>query len=260
MINLLHADFFKLRKSLALKVCFLATTLCAVILAIVSHGVAIGDMNMTANNASGLSDIFIMSVVGPLMAGIIICADFESKDIHDAISCGRLSIVISKAITFVVAVSILVLPYALVALFGFANGREYSELFGFSTYTALLANSSNYEMNSNTIFKAIRLLLTSIVLYAGRLSICIPIAFKVRKPVVVTVIGVVFGFVVDFLVNSVREIQILGDLIDYTPFSHILIKMEQSNGFYVKIVLISFACILFMTGITYAMFKKSEIK
>lgn len=260
MINLLHAELFKLKKSVALKICFLITTLCGIILAIVSHGAATGELNIAANSASGLSDIFILSVIGSLMAGIIICNDFESKDIHDAISCGRFSIVLSKTITFVLVVCVLALPYAIVGFSGFLSGSEFSDTFTFSSYTMLMANIGRYEINSEVIFRAIGILVVSIILYAGRLSICIPIAFKVRKPVIVAVIGVVFSFAIDFVVSIISDVKVLGDLIDYTPYPHLLLSLDQGNDYLLKVLVVSVVWIIIMIIVTHVMFKRSEIK
>ncbi|WP_167957737.1 hypothetical protein [Anaerosporobacter faecicola] len=260
MINLLHADLFRLKKSKALKGCLLVVTICAVLLAFVSHGVMEGEIDIAANTVSGLSDIFLMSVIVPLMVGILICGDFESKDIHDAISCGRSAIVLSKTISFLLVVCILVLPYVLVAFIGFLSGGSFSELFGFSSYTNLLASTGNYQKDSATILKTIGLLFTTIILYAGRLSICIPVAFAVRKPVLVTAIGVVFGFVVDAAVAGMEKIDGLCDLIDMTPYTHQVITLEQSGGEYIKTIFISVVFIVIMSGIAYLLFRKSEVK
>lgn len=43
------------------------------------------------------------------------------------------------------------------------------------------------------VSKSIEVLLISMVLYVARLSFCIPLAFKIKKAVVVTVAGIVLG-------------------------------------------------------------------
>lgn len=260
MINLLHAEIYKLFKSKAFHGCFLVTTVCAVILAVLSHQVAAGNISMTADTMSGLSDIFIMSVVGSLMAGLLICADFDNKNIHDEISCGRFSIVMSKSLIFVIMISLLVLPYAIVSFVGFVSGMDFNQAFSFSTYLKLMANVKGYSINAQNIGKAVEVLVISLLLYAARLSFCIPIAFKIRKSVTVTVIGVVIGFVSDFVLSMLGKIPGVKELAKYLPFSYMMMDIGMSQKELIKILLVCIVFIGLMIWLTYALFKKSEIK
>ncbi len=260
MINLMHAKLYELRKSMTFKVSLLVTTLCAVILAVLSNGVALGKLDVTADTASGLTDAFIISVIGSLIAGNIICSDFDNKNIHDEISRGRKAIVTSKVIIYCLVISILVLPYALVGFIGFLAQGSFSPNFNFSTYTMLMSNPQGFSITGDNIGKAILVLLVSIVLHVARLSICIPIAFKVRKSVVVTVIGVVFLFVVDFFMVMVAKISALADVVELLPYGKAVLTMDMSTGTLIKYVISSLVFINIMRVITYVGFKKSEIK
>ena len=54
MFNLIHAELFKLRKSTGLKVGLIASTLCAIGLAMISHYIAVGTIGEEViANASG---------------------------------------------------------------------------------------------------------------------------------------------------------------------------------------------------------------
>ena len=260
MLNLIRAEQFKLRRSTAFKVCLLATTLCAALLFGMSHAVAAGKFTLDPNAASGLSDIFLLSVIGPLMAGIIICNDFDSKNIHTAVACGRVQIVCSKSIIFVLSVAVMVLPYAIFALIGFASNGGFAKILLFSTYDSIMANDMNQVVNATTIGKSTIVLLLSIVLYAARLSFCIPIAFKVRKSVVVAIIGVVFGFLIDFIVSTLSKIEVLKTLLGFTPFRYTSLSIDMSTGELMKVFLSSVVFTILMIGVTYKIFRRSEIK
>lgn len=260
MINLIHADLYKIRKSIAFRVCLLVTIICSILLTIISHGLATGDMDIAVNTVSGLSDIFIMSVIGSLMAGISICSDFDSKNIHDAISCGRAAIVSSKIVVYSLIIMILVLPYAICGFVGFAMDGTFSNVLPFSTYTAMMANAPGLAIDVNGVLKALAVCFTSLLLYAARLSFCVPIAFKVRKSVVVMVIGVVFGFLVDLIINVLSKVEILEKLLKLTPFTHINVALDCTAGDLVKDIIISIVFIAIMGIITWVGFRKAEIK
>lgn len=260
MINLIHADFYKLRKTLAFKVCLLITIGCAAILTFLSHGMATGTLEVQSSVASGLSDAFMVSVIGSLFAGILICNDFDSKNIHDEISCGRGSIVVSKTVIYTIVIILFVLPYAIAGFVAFVSKGSFTMDYNFSTYTAVMANSTGMAVDGNAIFKVIRLLLVSVILHAAKLSICIPLAFKVRKSVIVTVIGVVFFCVIDSIINVLVDVPVVGEILKFTPFSYNLLPMTISEGELLKICLVSTGFIIIMAFVTYRLFRKAEIK
>ncbi len=260
MLNLIHAEFYKMRKSSALKICVLITITCAVILCVLSNCNATGKTDIPESSMSGLSDVFILSVVGTLMTSLLICSDFENKNIHDAISCGRRSIVISKTVSYCVLVGLLILPYAVVGFVGFVSQGQFEATFTYSTYLNLMANKAGYAVNGANIGKSIEMLIVSIILYAARLSFCIPLAFKIRKAVVVTVVGVIVGFVSDFIMNVMSKVPVLDTIVEYTPFSYPMVELNMSQGELIKILAISVVFIILMVLLTYRIFKKDEIK
>ena len=194
------------------------------------------------------------------MAGLAICGDFDTKNIHDAISCGRRNIVISKSIGYCVIIALLTLPYAIAGFVGFVSEGEFQSALAYSTNMSMMANPSNYPVDGAGIAKAIEVLLINIVLYAARLSFCIPIAFKVKKSVVVTVVGVVLGFLCDFFVNMISKIPVLDTIVEYTPFSYPMISLDMGQGELLKILCISIGFIVLMIALTNVLFKKDEIK
>lgn len=260
MINLFKAELYKLRKLKAFKICILISFICAVCLAVITHGLATGDIGMDSSNTNGLSDIFIISVLGPLMTGFVICADFDSKNIHDEISCGRFSIVMSKSLIFAIVISFLALPYAIVALVCFISGAEFSSPFVYSTYLNMMVNENSMAVDASGIVKAVAILLVSFVLYVARLSFCLPLAFVNRKSVVVTVIGVISGFLIDLVMNGISKIPGIGKVTEYLPYHYAEIDLDSSASDLVRILIVSLVFIALMVILTYRLFKRSEIK
>lgn len=260
MINLIHAELYKIRKTGVFKIGVLITAVCAFVLGVLCYNIGTGAVDIPMQSLSGLSDIFIMSVMGPLMAGVLICNDFDSKNIHDEISCGRWAIVFSKSVVYLLLVAVLVLPYAIVGFIGFVTETTFASPFAYSTYLTLMVNKAGYVVDGTNIAKSIVVLAISLLLYAARLSFCIPVAFKVRKTVAVTVIGVVVGFVIDFIINVLSKIPGVDTLVKFTPYSTAIVTMENTSGELWRIVGSSVLFIVIMIAITYGIFKKAEIK
>jgi ABC-2 type transport system permease protein len=216
-----------------------------------------------AGSASGLTEIMIISLLGSLMAGYFICNDFESKTIHDAVACGngRISVVVSKAFVFVLIVILLLLPYAAASLIGFGTGAEFTKPFGVSAFLSILANEAGLGVTASSVGKILVVSLVTMLVYAARLSICLPIAFKVRKPVVVMAIGFAASFLIDLLAGLTKDVPILGNIISNTPYSlTAAVTMEAGTETLIKAAGISVLFYVIMSAVTYVLFKRAEIK
>ncbi|MGG7177385.1 hypothetical protein ACQPU1_07340 [Clostridium paraputrificum] len=265
MFNLIHAELFKLRKSAGLKVGLIASTLCAIGLAMISHNIAIGTIGEEViANASGLSEVMMISLLGSLMAGILVCSDFETKTIHDSVACGngRGNIVFSKFLVYVLIIGMLMIPYIIVTLIGFSTSTEFAKSFNVSVFANIMSESSTIGVSAESIGKIISISLVEILVYVARLSICILIAFKARKTMVVMGIGFTLSGLVDLLIGLVDDIPGVSKIISMTPFyrEYMLINMDTEVGTLLKIALISIVFILVIALITYKLFKRAEIK
>jgi ABC-2 type transport system permease protein len=217
-----------------------------------------------SGNASGLTEIVIVSLLGSLMAGILICSDFETKTIHDSVASGngRFAIVISKSLVYILIIAILLLPYLAATIIAFCTGAKFASPFVASVFIGILSDTAGRGISVDTIGKMIIVSLTVILIHAARLSICIPFAFKIRKPVVILAIGFIFDAMIDLLIRALDGIPILSDVISFTPYyrDYLLLTMSTGAGVLLKAVL---SCIIFMaimTGLTYAIFRRDEIK
>jgi len=265
MINLLHAEFYKLNKSIAIKICFLLACVCAVSLGLVSHGLAIGSLNANiSGSASGLSEIVIISLLGSLLTGILVCSDFETKTIHDIVACGngRKSVVVSKVVIYVLLIAMLLLPYMIATIVGFCTGEEFTKPFVSSISVLLLYDGANYQLTAATIGKIIVTFLVSALVYAARLSICIPLAFKIRKPIAIMAFGFVFSAIIDLVLRLLADMPLIGDIINISPFSakFISLSLATEAKVFFEATLSSVIFLIGITIITYLTFKKAEIK
>lgn len=264
MNKLLKADLYKLSKSAAIRISFVISlfsiTLLAVVLYNVSHG-NIGSEIM--GSVSILADAMMISLLSSLMTGIIICGDFQSKNIHAEIaSGGRRTVVITKMFTNLLITTILILPYAAIAIIAFSSKVNFAVLKGIpSMFINVMTNEAGVTVDGSSIGKSIVICLIGILIYMARLSICVPVAFLVRKPVAVMAVGIVSAFGFDMIVRSAKDVYILGDLLAYTPYAIIYdLNMNVGSDVMLKAVVSSLIFILLMTALTYSLFRKSEIK
>ena len=260
MLNLLRVDFYKLRKSIVFKVCFLVSLICSVALAVVAHQAAVGNLDIAASSASGLSDIFIFSILMPFAIGMLVCGDFENKDIHAEISLGRGTIVVCKSIVALVTSLLITLPYMVVGLLCFISQGEFSQLFAYSTYLSIMCNTLGESVSAAAVGKAIARMLVMGLIYASAFSISLPIAFKVRKPIIAIIIGEVFAFCSAFVIELLHSIPGVKKLIELTPYYHTNLPADVTNGGLVKCTVISLAFLALMIGSSYLIFRKADVK
>jgi ABC-2 type transport system permease protein len=264
MLNLIHAEFYKLSKSTGAKVCFILIFVSAAVLMYISHCVAIGSMSEDiSSSASGLTEIMMISLFGSLMAGILVCSDFETKTIHDAVASGngRKAVVISKVLVYIVVISLLLLPYAVTVIIGYCTGAEFSAQFVASAFVRILADQAGTSVTASGLGKIIFVYLVTVIVYAARISICIPLAFKVRKPVVVMGFGFASGALIELANGLLKDVPVLGNLISYTPYARTftVITTDLGTNTLLKATISSIVFIGIMTGLTYSIFKKTEI-
>lgn len=265
MINLIRAEVYKLSKSMSIRVCFLLSCISATALTYISHCIAVGSMSSdVSSSASGLTEIVVVSILGSLLAGILVCGDFETKTIHDAVACGngRLSIVISKAILYLLIVVLLLLPYMIATIAGVCSGAKFTAPFIPSVFVGILSDDAGVSVSSGIIGKIIVVSLVTMLVHAARLSICIPFAFKIRKPAAILAIGFAFDALIDLVVGLLKDVPVISDIFSVTPYNkeYLLLTVHMEAGTLLKAVISSIAFIIVMTAVTYAVFRRAEIK
>lgn len=265
MINLIHGELFKLKKSKLFWSLLLLITAAAIALAVLSNMVAEGKfgMDITAS-ASGVGEVMIISLLGSLMAGIVVCGDFETSTIHDeiAVSGGRHSIVISKFFVFTLVIAALMVPYIIVTLIAFSSGKEFADPFIVSVFSGIMAKNASVTVTAGSIGKILAISLAEILVYASKLSICIPVGFKTRKTIAVVSIGFASSFFLDLIFGLLSKNDLLEKIIKITPFSkkYLLLTMDTGAGDIVMAMVTSLIFMAVMVLITWKLFNKAEVK
>lgn len=265
MLNIFRADMFMLKKSKGFKLAVVISLLCVSSLGAVLHFVQTGKIGKDVlSSISILFDAMMVSMLASLMIGSYICGDFQSKTVHSEVGCAsRGKVIIVKFFTCMFITTLITLPYAIVSVICFASKTEFAQLNGVpSLFTSIMSNTSNVDVTSSSITKSAVLSLVGVLIYAARLSICIPLAFKVRKSVIVMACGIAAAFGIDtLLVKASDKVPILGTIFKNTPYAIMYdLNLTTSTGTIIKATISSIIFIAVMIALTYAMFKRSEIK
>lgn len=265
MYNLIRADLFKLRRSMAIKLLLGITTVSAVAMVLMSYLILQGKIDASmAGIGFMFSDINVISILGAVIAGIFICGDFDNKTIQNAIAsgCSRGNVILSKATVFCCAISLILLPYAIITSIALSTGSEFgmgSIAIGFLN---ILTSEAGRVFSASDIWKLLAVMLTLIIVYVAQLSVCVPLALIIKKPVLV--IAIYYGFSI-----FTGQLQRLGDsspvfeaIFSSTPYggNYIFVTLDTAVEVLLKAVVVSLVFIMVMLFITYGVFRKSEIK
>ena len=265
MFNLIQSDLYKLGRSKTIKILFLIMCISAVVVTIVSYLVTQGKVGTEVSGSiSLLTDIIMMSIIGPFLAGVYICGDFENKSIHDAISscgCSRITVIISKAFVYHLLVMIMMIPYGVVTIIAFASGKAFCTPIVASVYLGILANQLGLGLTASVLVKMVVIILTMMIVYASQLTICILISFLLRKQALVIGLGIGLTMFLQITGGVGVKLKVLGDFLSYTPFSigYKVLTMDAGADVIIKAIGISLLFIVWMLSITNGAFRKSEI-
>jgi ABC-2 type transport system permease protein len=265
MINMIRADIFKLYKSNVIKILFGITTLSSVIMLLMAYLIPQGviDEKMTGIGFM-FSDVNMMSILGAVIASSFICGDFDNKSIHQSIvsGCSRKTVLISKAVVFLTSIGFLLIPYVIITAVAFISGKEFgmgSVAIGFLNMITLGVDNT---LQGSLIFKQIIVMVVLLIVYMSQLSICVPLAISLKKPVLV--VSIYYGSTILFaqLSSLSKSVSGLADFLSSIPFGgeYSLLNVNSGTGDIVRAVVVSFIFILVMIAISYQIFKKAEVK
>jgi ABC-2 type transport system permease protein len=265
MFNLIKAELYKMSKMASVYISFLICCVSAVVITYVLYGInqETYDLEMSTN-VSLLGDSMIVSLLGGVLSGLLIAGDFDNKNIHSQVVCGkgRFAIIMSKFLAFAIGMLFITLPYAIIAVIGFATKLDCHDLVGVpSQFIDVLTNLDGVDVNGGNIAKAILIVFLIIFLYIERLSICINVAFKKKKTIHVIIKGFVSEFLFDIIASAVSDINGVSDFFSALPYSMMTnCTLSADAGDIVKILISGIVYTAVMIGITFAMFRKDEIK
>lgn len=260
MPNLLRADAYTLVRSRTLWICLVACAAMAAGYFYASHLIATGSQDMSiAGSVSGLSDVLAINLLGALAFGVIVSEDFETRTVHDRVLvAGRATIVTTKAVVAVGAIIVLMLPYIVGAAVCFVLDRPFS-VFLATTPLLLAANPDQVPVDASSVGRVVLIGLATAVLYAARLSFCLPLAFWTRRPVIVLAAGFVGNFVIDFL-SSLATGTWVDRILRLTPYARADPLSLASSGGQIAASLAASAVFLVAMGVAaWLVFRRADI-
>lgn len=261
MYNLISADVFKLRKSRTIKILFGITTISAMAMALMAYLIPQGKIDVSLTGLGFMfSDMNMISILGAVIAAIFICGDFENKSIHDAIvnGCSRGAVLGSKTTIFCYALALILLPYAVVTGIALSTGSDFNMGSVSVGFLNLLTSEAGTALSAAEVWKFIIVVLSLMIVYVAQLSICIPLAIGLKKPVLV--VAIYYGF--SILCGQLVGLPTLESIFAYTPYGgqYAFVTLDTGMGEIFKAISVSLIFIFAMVAITYYGFRKSEIK
>lgn len=259
MVNLLRADLYMLRRTPAVALCLLVCAVAAGLHVWLMHLLAADALDpAAANGVPALSDAMLVGLLGPLLVGTVVARPFETKSVHDALlGAGRGPFVASRAVVAVGAVILLAVPYGVAALVALGSDAAFTA--AVPTSFSVLAAGPKDPSTATVARVAVITVVTGLV-YAGKLAICLPLAFRLR-PVVVMAAGFTWSFAGDLVFSSLRDVEGLGALARLTPFAEEYnVTMSSTVGDMVAATGVSVGAVAAMGGLAYLMFRKADVK
>ncbi|WP_410512862.1 ABC transporter permease [Paenibacillus sp. BR2-3] len=265
MLNLIQADVFKLRKSMAIKILLAITTVSAAIMAVFAYLIPQGKMDPSMTGLGFMfSDINVISILGGVIAGVMICGDFDNKTIHDSIAngCSRSAVIISKAAVLGFALAFLLLPYAIITGIALSTGSEFSMGSVAVGFLNVLTSVEGTTFSASGVWKMFAVTLTLMIVYVAQLSICVPLAFMLKKPLFVVAIYYGFSILTAQLIRLSESSPVFDRMFSLTPYGgkHAFVTLDTGTGDMVKAIAVGLIFISVMIAVTYSAFRKSEIK
>lgn len=260
MRQLLKATMYRMVKSTGMRVAAGLTLVAAALYYVLSFMVAEGKLPAEqAGSVTGLGDAMILWLFGALAVSLLIGGDFEHKTIHGAIRFGRGKMVVNYMVVYMVMVTVLVLPYTIGSLVCVLSGADFSGAEG-TIISLYMGNVFAYE--KGMAGKLVLSYLAGFCVYIGQLSICVPVAMKVKKPVVVTAFGFFFGMITALISTLASEVDLLDNIYQLTPYRYGIAQtgVAAETGDMWMAVLVSLVFTALMGGVSYLVFRKADIK
>jgi ABC-2 type transport system permease protein len=265
MYNLILADLFKLRKSMAIKILFGITTVSAMAMSVIAYLIPQGKIDASMTGIGFLlSDVSIMGILGGVIAGILICGDFDNKTIHDAIAsgCSRWTVIVSKVMVLCFGIAFILLPYAIIVGIALSTGYKFSMGPVTLGFLNLLTSEAGTTFSASEILKLLIVMLTLMIVYMAQLCICVPLAFVIKKPVFVVAITYGVSILSGQLLRLTASSALFDSIFAFTPYGgkYAFITLNTTAGYIFKAIAVSLIFMIVMLAVTYSVFRKSEIK
>ncbi len=198
------------------------------------------------------------------MAGFFICGDFDNKTIHDAIAsgCSRAEVIVSKTTVFCCAIAFILLPYAIITGIALSSGCKFSMGSVSVGFLYILTSKTGTAFSAAVILKMLAIMFTLIIVSMAQLSVCVPLAFVLKKPVLVVPIYYGFSILCAQLTTLRNSSTLFYHIFACTPYggNYTFMTLNSPVGDIFKAIFVSLIFIIAIIAVTYCAFRKSEIK
>ena len=265
MVNIIRADLYKIFSSAVIKVLFAITLFCSLMMILFAYLIPKGSLGGEYTGIGFMfSDMNTMSILGAVTAGIFICGDFENKTIHNIIADGgrRGRIIVSKSIVFFCSILFIILPYALATITAVCTGYKFDMGSVSIGYLNLLSKESGIEISASVLVKLIVVAGALIIVHISQLSLCLPIAFAVKKPVLVVAVYYAISIISGQVSSLASRSEVVNSIFSLTPFggNRMFLTVQSGAGELFKAFAVSIIFAIAVIIVTYGIFRKSEIK
>lgn len=209
-------------------------------------------------------DLNVISILGAVVASIMICSEFDNQTIHDPIVTGhsRGSVVISKSLVFFSAVGLILLPYVIFTGIAVIIGGDFfigTETGGF--FNILTQHSSGLATGAE-FGKLLAVMSTLLLVFMSQLSICLPLAFGLKRSVLVVSLYYAFSLVVGQLAALQGTFPLVETILSFTPFdgTRLALTIHSSTGDLLSTIVICVFFTIVMIGTAFLIFRKAEIE
>jgi len=260
MINQLRAGFYVLRHTPTAALSVLVAAVAAALYTWLQHRLALGELGAASANAvQGLSDILLISLLGPLLYGVILSQPFNTRSVHSALlASGRVAFVASHTVTAASAVVALSLPYGIAVLVGRGTGAEFAPAIP-TAFSSALADGG--DLTGQEIAGIVALTFTAGIVTAAKLAVCLPLAIWLRRPLVVMAAGFVWSFVADLLASSTDGVSGLEAMVQLTPFAADHAPGPDSTGGEMLLAVgVSLLFLALMGLLSWLIFRRADVK
>ncbi|MCI8956537.1 MAG: hypothetical protein HFG29_06020 [Eubacterium sp.] len=261
MKKLYKATMYRMMMSTGVRVSVMLTYVAAVLYYVLAWMVTDGKIDAAyAESITGLGDSMILWFFGSLIVGVLVGGDFENKTIHASLHYGRGKVIINYMLVFATLMFVLLVPYTIGSVYLITSGTDMRQAGG-TVMSIYMENVLSYTTHVSVV-KIIFSYLAGLLVYIGQIAICIPVALKCRKTVVVTAFGFLFGMLTAMVATLAQSIKTVGNIYQFTPYDYGISKIgclasgyDIISGIVVSIV---FAMICTVGG--WLLFRRADVK
>lgn len=220
MINVLRAEILRLRRSPGIRLSLVLAWFCAVLTTCLEwwgHRMST-EGSYTSYNTGALSEVVVGVCLGVVLIRAVVVQDYEHSTATSLnLVATPAQLVTAKTLLVGAGMGLVLLPYALVAMIGLAPFGE----FLWASPSPLMAATfdSTVYPGGDRGARSVVVILMTVLNMTAQVSVCLPLAFALRRSLPTLSIGMALVFFLQIMANSFDRMLYVGALFQMTPFS-----------------------------------------